>query len=379
MVPVVDTGIGGIAVARILLQTTIADVADDWNVGRFSRLAEELRRGGHDVTARNRDLGAVDSTLSNLDTLDYDQLWLIAVDTGDGLSPHDAAGIMRFRERGGGVLTTRDHHDLGSSLLALGSIGRLHYFHTVNPEPNARRDDQDAPSISWPNYHSGSNGNYQSVFATEPVHQLLQTTKTPSGRIEWFPAHPHEGAVTAPADEPCARVVASGRSTVTGRTFNLAVCVDGETTRDGQVLGRVVACSTFHHFADMNWDTDAGAPTFVTEPVGDEIKRDPSRLAVFKDFVHNIARWLASADSRHELSRSDLQVVEALIDERYPFDCDVIQVNENTWAIHGPIPVDGEVILAEFSTREDAEVALELLAAAEAQKSSEKTRRFVRE
>ena len=50
-------------------------------------------------------------------------------------------------------------------------------------------------------------------------------------------------------------------------------------------MGRAVACSTFHHFADMNWDTDAGAPSFVTEPPGDEMKRDPSRLEIFKDYV----------------------------------------------------------------------------------------------
>ena len=43
--------------ARILLQTTIPDVADDWHVGRFSLLADELRRAGHEVTARNRDAG----------------------------------------------------------------------------------------------------------------------------------------------------------------------------------------------------------------------------------------------------------------------------------------------------------------------------------
>ena len=33
--------------ARILLQTTIVDDPDDWNVGRFSLLADELRRAGH--------------------------------------------------------------------------------------------------------------------------------------------------------------------------------------------------------------------------------------------------------------------------------------------------------------------------------------------
>ena len=350
--------------AKILLQTTIRNIPDDWNVARFSLLTDELRRAGHDVTARNRDDGEDDSTLRTLDTLDYDQLWLIAVDTGDGLSPQDSAGIMRFRERGGAILTARDHDDLGSCLLALGSIGRVNHFHTLNPEPDARRDDEDTPSINWPNYHSGANGDYQPVFASEP-HELLRTTKTPGGSIEWFPAHPHEGAVSAPAGDPAARVVACGRSTVTGRPFNLAVCIDGETTHDGRRLGRVVAASTFHHFADMNWDTDAGAPSFVTEPPGDEIKRDPSRLAIFKDYVHNIARWLGVVTEGRELNASDLRTVEELIDEHFPFDCDVIPIDSHTWAIHGFIPVDGEVILAEFHTREDANAALALLADAE--------------
>jgi hypothetical protein len=294
--------------AKILLQTTIVDTPDDWNVGRFSLLTDELRRAGHDVTARNRDVGEDDPTLSVLDALDYDQLWLIAVDTGAGLSPADAAGIMRFRERGGGIMTARDHQDLGACLLRLGSIGRVNHFHDQNPEPGAQRDDRDNPGISWPNYHSGANGDYQPVLATEPVHELLQTTKTPTGRIEWFPAHPHEGAVSAPADDPRAQAIAHGRSTVTGRTFNLAVCLDGETTDDGRRLGRAVACSTFHHFVDLNWDTDAGAPSFVTDRPGDEMKRDPSRLAIFKDYVHNIARWLvvsrglgaASEDAVHD-------------------------------------------------------------------------------
>ncbi len=279
--------------AKILLQTTIAAVPDDWNIDRFSLLAGELRRRGHDVTARNRDGGGgTDSTLGTLDTRDFDQLWLLAVDVGDGLSPDDAAAIVRFRQRGGGVLTARDHQDLGSCLMALGSIGRLNHFHHLNPEPGATRDDVDTPSISWPNYHSGSNGTYQPVFATEPVHELLATGRTESGRIEWFPAHPHEGAVSA-AGEPRARVVARGRSTVSGRMFDLAVSLDGETAEDGGPMGHVVACSTFHHFVDLNWDTDAGAPSFVTEPPGDEMKRDPSRLETFKDYVGNIAAWLS--------------------------------------------------------------------------------------
>jgi hypothetical protein len=50
--------------------------------------------------------------------------------------------------------------------------------------------------------------------------------------------------------------------------------------------------STFHHFVDYNWDTDPGAPSFVTDKPGDEMKADPSRLDVFKDYVRNLAGWL---------------------------------------------------------------------------------------
>jgi hypothetical protein len=294
-------------VAKILLQTTIPNIADDWNVERFTLLREELERAGHDVTARNRDDGDEDdAVLSDVDALDFDQLWLLAVDAGNGLTDADAAGIMRFRERGGGVLTARDHHDLGSCLMCLGSIGRLNHFHTHNPEADAQRDDQDNPGISWPNYHSGANGDYQPVTAVEPVHELLRTTTTPSGRIEWFPAHPHEGSVSAPPDCPAARVVATGRSIVTGRQVNLAVCLDDERTDDGRPTGRVVACSTFHHFADMNWDIDRGAPSFVTDPPSDQMKRDPARLETFKDYVRNIAQWLQSGDdvARDDRARS---------------------------------------------------------------------------
>ena len=351
--------------AKILLQTTIPNVTNDWNVARFSLLVDELRRAGHVVTARNRDDVEHDSYLSALDTLDYDQLWLFAVDTGGGLSARDAAGIVRFRARGGGILTARDHDDLGACLLALGSIGRLNHFHTENVEPDARRDDHGTPSIGFPNYHSGSNGNYQPLFPAEPVHELLHTTKTESGVVEWCPAHPHEGAVSAPEDNPYARVIACGQSVVTGRRFNLAVCVDDEPADDGRVLGRVVACSTFHHFADMNWDSRLGAPSFVTEPFGDEIRNDGSRLDAFKDVVRNIARWLAVGSARHMLQPAELQDLEALIDEHFPFDCNIIPIGPETWAIHGTIPVGGDTLLAEYTTEEAAKAALVLLRAAE--------------
>jgi hypothetical protein len=283
--------------SKILLQTTIAEHPDDWNVARFSLLADELRAAGHDVTARDRTGHDEDPILSRLDLLDYDQLWLMAVDVGDGLTQTETEAILRFRDNGGGVLTARDHQDLGSCLLGLGSLGDINHFHERNPEPSRMRDDQDTSTITWPNYHSGANGDYQPVFVDEPAHELLRTASTDSGRIEWFPAHPHEGAVSACV--PFATVLAHGRSTASGRRFALAVVLDGESTADGRSMGRALAASTFHHFADYNWDLDYGAPSFVTEVPGTEIKADPSRLAVYKDYVRNIASWLHPVAGKH--------------------------------------------------------------------------------
>lgn len=279
--------------SKILLQTTIAANPDDWDIGRFSLLAEELRMAGHEVTARNRcGDDADDPVLSRLDSSEFDQLWLLAVDVGGGLTTADAEAIIRFRRGGGGVLTARDHQDLGCCLSTLGSLGEVNKFHDETVDPATMCDDQDTPTISWPNYHSGANGDYQRVLAADPVHELLRTDATASGRIEWFPAHPHEGLVSAAVAVPSARVIAQGTSSASGRRFNLAVVLDGELTPDGLPMGRAVAESTFHHFADYNWDLDCGAPSFVTEPPGTQIKAAPTHLAVFKDYVRNIASWL---------------------------------------------------------------------------------------
>src|SRR5688572_13776400 len=126
---------------RILLQTTIPTIEDDWHIGRFSLLRDYLASLRDEdgqplakVTARDRTPpGAPDPVLSTLDRSDYDQLWLFAVDTGNGLDVGDCAGISKFRRSGGGLLVTRDHMDLGSSVCSLGGVGKAHHFHTENP------------------------------------------------------------------------------------------------------------------------------------------------------------------------------------------------------------------------------------------------------
>lgn len=292
---------------QILLQTTIPAIEDDWNVDRFSLLRDHLAsikdeqgRPRYQVTARNREEDAAgnDPLLSTLDTSTFDELWLFAVDTGNGLTQIDCEGITRFHKRGGGILSTRDHQDLGSSLCTLGGVGRAHFFHSKNQDPDTSRhvrDDPDNQDISWPNYHSGANGNYQRITVVEPAHELLRSSENPSGLIEYFPAHPHEGSVGVPEGAEHARVVATGLSQATGHNFNLVVALEGSVDKGGNRCGRAVAESSFHHLVDYNWDISQGCPTFLLEPPGDEIRRDPSRMRDIKTYVANLASWLAPA------------------------------------------------------------------------------------
>jgi hypothetical protein len=284
---------------RILLQTTIPFIDDDWHVGRFALLHAHLTSLRDDdgsplfeVTSRNRDpLGTPDSVLSQLDNSTFDELWLFAVDTGDGLTAADCEAIGRFRRRGGGLLVARDHMDLGSSVCTLGGVGAAHFFHTKNPDPDPTRhvvDDTVTSDILWPNYHSGANGDFQRIEPCLPLHPVLTDPDSPDGAIHFLPAHPHEGAVGKPAHDDSARVIATGRSKVSGRAFNLAVAF--EPSSQG---GPAIAASTFHHFADYNWDPSRASPSFVSEAPGDGIARSPEAQRSIRRYVTNLALWLA--------------------------------------------------------------------------------------
>ncbi len=292
---------------RILLQATIPKSEDDWTIERFSllrdylaSLKDEAENPLCEVTARNRESNEDDPVLSNLNRSNFDELWLFAVDIGGGLTEKECAAIAQFRKRGGGVLVARDHQDLGACICQVDGIGAANFFHTHNPDPDESRrciDDPYTTYISWPNYHSGSNGDYQKITPVEPIHELLHNPASPCGVVEFFPAHPHEGGVGVPADEKNARVIAIGKSLITNRPFNLAVAFEGAKDTYGNTLARAVTESTFHHFADYNWNTEMGCPSFVDEPAGDGIKKEPRALEDIKTYVRNVALWLAGSTS----------------------------------------------------------------------------------
>ena len=283
---------------RVLVQTSIRFAEDDWNVGRFSLLQRTIGgMPGVTVFARDRAPGpdGEDPVLVGLSRADFDQIWVFGVDGGsDGLTAREQEAIVRFHDDGGGVLATRDHQDMGAWLRGCGDLGAVHFFHRADyAEPDPERwcvDDLDTPAISWPNYHSGRNGDWQPITVIEPVHPLLVDTDRGGRPLDRLPAHPHEGAV-GPGGIPRAREIARGTSRTSGHTFSLSVVLD----RDADHPGRAVAESSFHHFADYNWDPRRGAPSFVIEPTGTGMLDDPEARRQVERYVHNLVAWLAPA------------------------------------------------------------------------------------
>lgn len=293
---------------KILLQTTIPFVENDWHIGRFSLLKEHLEslkdaNGNtlYDVTARNIEKNADgdDAVLSKLNETDFGEVWLFGVDIGDGLTEGDCEGITKFRQRGGGIFSTRDHQDLGSSLCAVGGIGAAHYFHSKQFDPDKtrnERDDEETREIDFPNYHSGANGDYQQIEIVGEPHELLR--KSDGSFIELFPTHPHEGGIGAPENDLSARIIAKGKSQTTGKNFNLIVAFERSTDKHGNQLGRGIAESSFHHLVDYNWNPSIGCPDFVTEKPGDGFQKHPEKLNDVKIYSANLARWLAPSEQK---------------------------------------------------------------------------------
>ena len=83
-------------------------------------------------------------------------------------------------------------------------------------------------------------------------------------------------------------VILKGRSKVTGGEFKIAVAFE-----PGRHGGPAVAQSTFHHFADYNWDPDSGCPSFVTEAPGSGIREHSEAMSSIHRYMLNLAAWLS--------------------------------------------------------------------------------------
>src|SRR5262249_50083226 len=107
--------------------------------------------------------------------------------------------------------------------------------------------------------------------------------------IETLPSHPHEGAISVPkAEAKRARVIATGKSTLTGTAFNIAIAFEP----NGK--GKALVDSSFHHFLDFNLDPAKSCPTFVTQKPAHGILDNKYAAADARPYARNIALWLAS-------------------------------------------------------------------------------------
>jgi hypothetical protein len=93
-----------------------------------------------------------------------------------------------------------------------------------------------------------------------------------------------------------------GASKATGARFNIAVAFE-----PGEHGGPGWAESTFHHFADYNWDPSLGCPSFVTEAPGDGLARHPEAMADTHRYALNLAAWLAGTANEATLRAEEAE------------------------------------------------------------------------
>ena len=55
-------------------------------------------------------------------------------------------------------------------------------------------------------------------------------------------------------------------------------------------------------------------------------------------------------DPRDNHLERQLRFLQALAEQNASIGGDVLEIHQDTWVIHGIIPVDGEVLMAEFET-----------------------------
>ena len=60
-------------------------------------------------------------------------------------------------------------------------------------------------------------------------------------------------------------------------------------------------------------------------------------------------------------SHDQLRFLQDLVKTNASIAGEVVQVREDLWAIHGFIPVDGDVLMAEFDSYDQATITLRLL------------------
>jgi hypothetical protein len=225
------------------LQTRIVTTRDDWSLARFELLASISREKNDDFESRlfavttcgREPLEAANPVLSILYRGDFEEVWLSTVDTGAAFRQREYVGSPgQFRSTGP----------------------------TVIPAPTMSCGSSRLRQISV---------SYALTSGRPPT--LLCSCRVALAR----------GAAHGQEDRD-ALVIRNG--------FNLAVAFECSRGR-----GRFIAECRLHRFAEDNFDLQWAHPSFVNEPAGVPMLRDPAAVASVRVYVRNVATWLALLES----------------------------------------------------------------------------------
>ena len=295
---------------------------------------------------------------SSVTLTDFDVLWLIgdegigSGDDGTAISEPELLAIAQFMDGGGGVFATGDHEGIGAQM-----CGRIPRVRTMRywfwdaadipadvppgglanwPAAGPTRADTIQPATGGGFYFDGQSDHIpQPLTAVVPGHPILQV---PSGVLNRYPDHMHEGEVVVPwaangtysffgspslaeyrmlgAMPPeLPQVIATGTVLASHGTENspgytgtsggtggaptvarppLGILCTYEGWNAG--VGRVVVDSSFHHLLDINLigDPQGGDLSGMTDTDTHQgFRAVPSMLTDMHALFNNIVAWLA--------------------------------------------------------------------------------------
>ncbi len=90
----------------------------------------------------------------------------------------------------------------------------------------------------------------------------------------------------------------------------------------------------------------------------DDVRPTGAELAEFIDAAPAVD---AAPETRPPAPNEKVRFLRELEEEHSAISDDALQVGEELWAVHGTLPVDGEVLMAEFDSYDDARRALDEL------------------
>ena len=238
--------------------------------------------------------------LSRLGDGAFDELWLFAVDTGQGLTPREREALFEFHARGGGILTARDHQDLGASLCGIPCSAPWSTFTVFSPRARRRGA---SPTMTTRRSRgptttlAGTAICSRSSPRAPPIRSCSATGTRPRGDPRPVPRAPARGGGGPPPGDPSTRVVAEGHSTRTGAPSTWWSPPSGRAaTTGGCMVGPSPTRRTSTTSATTTGISRPGAPTFVDDPPEYQVAANRHALDDIKTYVRNAARWLAPAD-----------------------------------------------------------------------------------